>query len=310
MENPKDLSPLAKGDLEIGKALSFPVYDRQGMLLLAAGQSIVTSKQLDELAQKGLYKNPRWSSPSVLQPKQAKGSIKPGMEMRSALLKQLAEEPSETGASLKMNLIGQTDVFPVKLVGAHGREAFVVSHPMKDGSCIFTKEGQNWEFRSFYGLSVYHFTAMVEKVLLSPYPLLVMSWPQEQQLESTPIRSARRVACEVPATVRLNAGDKHPRNAVVLNLSTGGAELQLTSGGVLTVGEDILLAFQLHVSGRKYLFELPARVVGDHAGQGDKNSYGLAFNVLKDTDFAAIHAFVCEKLVYKLESPLYSLGNP
>lgn len=309
MENPKDLSPLAKGDLEIGKALPFPIYDRQGMLLLAAGQSIATTKQLDELALKGLYQNPRWSS-SVSQFKQAKGSVRPGVEIRSALLKQLAEEPSETGASLKMNLIGQSEVFPVKLVGAHGREAFVVSHPMRDGSCIFTKEGQNWEFRSFYGLSVYHFTAMIEKVLLSPYPLLVMSWPQEQQLESTPIRSARRVACEVPATVRLNAEDTHPRNAVVLNLSTGGAELKLTSGGVMAVGGEILLAFQLHISGRKYLFELPARVVGHHAGQGDKSCYGLAFNPLKDSDFAAIHAYVCERLVLKLESPLYSLGNP
>ena len=43
--------------------------------------------------------------------------MKPGVEIRSAFLKQLAEEPSETGASLKMNLIGQSDVFPVKLVG-------------------------------------------------------------------------------------------------------------------------------------------------------------------------------------------------
>jgi hypothetical protein len=308
VENPKDLSPLAKGDLEIGKALPFPIYDRHGVLLLAAGQSIATSKQLDELASKGLYQNPRWS-PSMLQSRQAKGTVKPGVEIKSALLKHLAEEPSETGASLKMNLIGQAEVFPVKLVGAHGREAFVVSHPMRDGSCIFTKEGQNWEFRSFYGLSVYHFTAMIEKVLLSPHPLLVMSWPQEQQLEFTPIRSTRRVACEVPATVRVNADDVQPRNAVVLNLSTGGVELKLTSGGVLAVGVEILLAFQLQISGRKYLFELPARVVTHHGEQGAKNSYGLAFNTLKDSDFAAIHAFVCERLVLKLESPLYSAGN-
>lgn len=309
MDTPKELSPLAKGDIEIGKALPFAIYDRQGVLLLAEGQAITSTKQLDELATKGLYHNPRWASSLSIQNKATMGTVSPTVLARMQVSKASIQDPSETGSFLKMNLPGQADVFPVRLVGALGRAAFVISHPMKDEACIFTKEGQVWEFKTFYGLSIYRFSAMVEKVLLSPYPMLVMSWPQETHLESKPIRATRRAWCEVPATLKnaqgQSAGELY--NGVIHNISTGGLEFESLAPCKLRERAEVQVAFQLFLQDRRYLLELKARVMSVQSSPVAQGSvFGLAFEPLPDDLFSVVHGYVCDRLVRKLESPLYT----
>ncbi|HEY1059326.1 MAG TPA: flagellar brake protein [Limnobacter sp.] len=312
MDNPKDLSPLAKGEIELGKPLPFAIYDRQGVLLLAAGQALTTEKQLEELAAKGLYHNPRWAQQGfAVQNKSTMGTVAPSgpQPVRTASVKAPPDDPTETGNLLKMNLPGQADTFTVRLVGALGKEAFVTSHPVKDSQFVFIKEGQVWEFKSFYGLSVYRFKAQVEKILLSPHPLLVMSWPQDGHLEHKAIRTTRRVSCEVPATGRLlaDAADVPPVKGVIRNLSTGGVEFEAFASTNWLDNAQVMLAFQLLLTGRKYLLELPARVVTVNKTDTQKMPrFGMAFEQMDDADFAAIHAYVFEHLAQKLESPLYS----
>jgi hypothetical protein len=306
VDNQKELSPLAKADIELGKPLAFPIYDQQGKLLLAAGKAITTQRQLDELSVKGLYRNPRWSH--VAATVATRGSVKPEAEIRSNAPKAVqAEEAFETGSVLRMSVPGQPDVFNVRLVGTLGKEAFVVAHPMRDSACIFVKEGQVWEFKAFYGLSIFRFTAMAEKVLLSPYPMVVFSWPQDGHSETRNVRSARRIACEIPAAVRLGEPGSLTVTAVVTNLSTGGAEARLSSFQTVKTGTTVFVAFQLSIAGRKYLFELNAKVASQDLA-GDTNVLGLAFGEMDNAQFFAIHAFVCDRLITKLGSPLYGAG--
>ncbi|WP_370262560.1 PilZ domain-containing protein [Limnobacter sp.] len=302
MDNPKELSPLPKGEVELGKPLPFAIYDQQGTLLLAAGQTIATSKQLDELSGKGLYHNPRWATPAY--GKQALGTVKPEAGgVKTSYVKAQVEDPSETGINLRM--IAQTggEAFQVKLVGTYGREAFVVTHPMRDGKCVFVKEGQLWDFKSFFGLSMYKFTAMVDKVLLSPHPLLVMSWPQPQQFEARAVRTTRRVNCELPAVVR------HPRlgepcNGIIANMSTGGVEFKTPVNGPFEVGQVLSLSFQALLADRKFVLELQGKVVSLGV-QAELRSLGISFVELDNTAFAAIHAYVYDRLTHRLGSPLY-----
>lgn len=314
LENIAELSPLAKGDVEIGKSLPFPVYDRTGQLLLAQGQAIQTERQLSDLLSKGLYHNPRWAQQATEGRKPARGSIAPLTNPRLMTSKAAVEDPSETGTSLKMSLADTTESFSVRLVGALGKEAFLVSHPMQGGKCVFVKEGQLWSFRCFYGLSIYRFTAQVEKVLLSPYPLLVLSWPHETHSEFQPIRSARRVSCDLPATVRLPGctDEAASKNVRIRNISTGGVELEpLDAAQRLVIGEQVELAFQLNLGGRKFLLELNGTAVSEQTHPDSKKPrYGMAFGPVADTHFSAIHAYVCDRLMNKLESPLYAKENP
>ncbi|MDZ7654065.1 MAG: hypothetical protein U5L03_16700 [Burkholderiaceae bacterium] len=57
-----DLQPVARLDVRVGRPIPFPVYDRSGRLLLAAGQVVTDGKALDALIERGLYANPRWGS--------------------------------------------------------------------------------------------------------------------------------------------------------------------------------------------------------------------------------------------------------
>lgn len=307
MDNPKDLSPLAKGDIEIGKALPFAIFDRSGVLLLAEGQAVNSQKQLDELAEKGLYHNPRWAMRFAIQPGKPQGDTAP--LLRTLPLKQVFEDPFETGSQLKMFVQGQSkDPFPVRLIGSIPQAAILVSHPLRDGKCIFTKEGQMWEFHATYGLSLYRFSSMIEKVLLSPHPLLVMSWPHETHLESQAIRRAKRVACDLPATIRLNpdmpGAASESVTAVIDNVSTGGLELLFSKDITLKIGQIIVVAFQVVLDERKYLIECDAEIVSKSARQS--SAYGLTLKSLKDDQFAVIHAFVNDRLIHRLGPQLFT----
>lgn len=309
MDNSKDLSPLAKGDIEIGKALPFAIFDRTGVLLLAEGQAVTSQKQLDDLASKGLYHNPRWSSKFTIQP----GKVQPDSVLLSRTLpvKQTFEDPFETGNQLKMFAQGQSrDPFPVRLIGSIPNAAVLVTHPMRDGKCIFAKEGQVWDFQATYGLSFYRFSAMVEKVLLSPHPMLVMSWPHATHLESQAIRRARRVTCDLPATIRLNgskSGSVESITAVIDNISTGGLELSFAKAVSFNVGQSISIAFQIILDDRKYLIECDAEVVSKPRDSAPTSStFGFALKSLSDEQFAVIHAFVSDRLNHRLGPQLFT----
>lgn len=310
MDNSKDLSPLAKGDIEIGKALPFAIFDRAGVLLLAEGQAVSSQKQLDELAEKGLYHNPRWHTKLSIQPGKPQ-QIDAVPLLRTLPIKQSFEDPFETGSQLKMFAQGQSkDPFQVRLIGSIPQTAILVTHPLRDGKCVFTKEGQVWEFQATYGVSLYRFSAMIEKVLLSPHPLLVMSWPHETHVESQTIRRTRRVNCDLPATVRLNvdkATEAEASTAVIHNLSTGGLELLFPKAVTLAIGKTISLAFQIVLDDRKYLIECSAEVVSKPRDSGvSSSSYGLVLKSLDDDQFAVIHAFVSERLNHRLSPQLFS----
>ena len=309
MDNPKDLSPLAKGDIEIGKALPFAIFDRSGVLLLAEGQAVNSQKQLDELAAKGLYHNPRWANKFVIQP--GKSQMDPNALPRMLPAKQAFEDPFETGSQLKMSAPGQSkDPFHVRLIGSIPQAAILITHPMRDGKCVFAKEGQVWEFQATYGLSIYRFSSMIEKVLLSPHPLIVMSWPHETHLESQAIRRARRVNCDLPATIRLNgsqSGSVESITAVIDNISTGGLELLFAKAVSFKIGQSISIAFQIILDDRKYLIECDAEVVSKPRDSGPSSStYGFALKSLNDEQFAVIHAFVSDRLNHRLGPQLYS----
>lgn len=310
MDNSKDLSPLAKGDIEIGKALPFAIFDRTGVLLLAEGQAVTSQKQLDDLASKGLYHNPRFSTPKyTVQPTKSELDSAPLTRMLPE--KQHFEDPFETGSQLKMFVQAQSkDSFSVRLIGSIPFAALVLTHPMRDGKCVFAKEGQVWDFQATYGLSIYRFSSMIEKVLLSPHPLLVMSWPHETHLESQTVRRAKRVNCDLPASIRLNAekaATEDPISSVIDNISTSGLELRFAKNLPLSVGQTISIAFRISLDDRKYLIECEADVVSKSRDVGLASScYGLTFKSLKNDQFSVIHAFVNERLIHRLSPQLFS----
>lgn len=302
----RDLSPLPKSDVKIGEPLKFPIYDGEGQLLLAAGQTVSSDRQLEELAEKGLYQNPRWAS-QVVHSRAAAGTVAPKGELKTSSRKSEQEDPSESGSTMKMAPDGSDDSFIVKLVGTVGREAFLVTHPVRDQGLVYIKEGQVWEFRAFYSTSVFRFKTPIQKVILAPHPLVIAAWPQEPQMEARVIRAARRVLCDLPAIVKVNvAGQVSASPGTVSNLSASGAEFTTWHKLKVTAGDRIRLAFQIVLHDHKFLLEPEAQVVSVNESADKAHVHlGLSFDQLRPDEFAPIHAFIQGRLVQRLESPLY-----
>ncbi|MDH4396693.1 MAG: flagellar brake protein [Limnobacter sp.] len=304
----KDLSPLSRSSIKIGEELSHPIFGEDGQLLLAAGQVVQSEKQLDELAVKGLFQIPQWAS-RVVQSRSSAGTISPKADLRSSSRKHELEDPSESGSVLKMSVEGSEETYIVKLIGTIRRDAFLVTHPTRDGALVFIKEGQFWDFRAFYGTSVYHFNVKVEKVVLAPFPLMVMSWPMETQVESKVIRAARRIKCDIPTAMRVGS-EPEVVNGYINNISTGGVEFVTRHKLKAGRGDIVRIAFQIILGDRKYLLEPAVTVMSSNREESDDQlKLGLAFSALDDREFAAIHAFVDHRLIQRIESPLYSKIN-
>lgn len=302
-----DLTPLPKGDIQVGEAVKFPVFDADGKLLLAAGQVVYSEKQLSELSEKGMFCNPRWAE-KLVSSRRAAGSVKPTPSVYKPAKATPSEDPAESGRMLRMSLPGDDHASVVKLIGEIGKEAFLVTHPMRDNTYVFIKEGQTWEFRAFYGTSVFRFESLVEKVLLNPYPMVICAWPIETTKESRLIRSAKRVSCHLVSTMRVKEPQPLVMGGIITNLSTGGLEIRASSTHAknLEKGRVVDLGFQVMLADRKFLVEAKVTIMSK-VDDDDGIKLGCSFSVLSDVNFGLIHGYVMDQSIHKIEPNLYTV---
>lgn len=180
----RDLFPLARADVEVGKPIAFPVYDRAGRLLLACGQVVSDRRSLEALLQRGMYVNPRWRSDDepidrggraeerpedeapapadVLDSLLLPGAAARGRKRRSIPAWRLLHMWSEGGRA--------EDAMTVTLIGMHEGRSILITAPERDKRLVFVKEGTLFHFRGFSGELVYEFDAPVRKVRFEPFP--------------------------------------------------------------------------------------------------------------------------------------------
>jgi c-di-GMP-binding flagellar brake protein YcgR len=270
----RDLQPLARIDIRIGKPIPFPVYDRSGRLLLARGQVVSDPRALDALVERGLFVNPRWNSDDVMVVERddeddSEGELQPAPEFRGmppltdGKAQSKKTRPLAAWRMLRMWSEGGSadDAMSVKLIGVHEGKSIVITAPERDGRLAFVKEGVMFHFRGFSGELVYEFNAPVQKVRFEPYPYLHVGWPQGWQVGKRRLREARRVRTEVPCILyRDPATTSAFVKGVLTDLSTGGAALQLKDP-INGLNDLVRLAFRLQVAGQQVLFEIDAKPV-------------------------------------------------
>src|SRR5512142_1702944 len=110
----KDLQPIRKNEIEIGKPLLWPVYDKNKNLLLRDGVVVQTQRQLDLLIANGLYRDPRWHRERVRVTKRE--------EPKPAAAKR-AEENLVPFSSIKF---GIGDAFQMQPMNTYSKERYYV----------------------------------------------------------------------------------------------------------------------------------------------------------------------------------------
>ncbi len=306
----EDLQPLARSDLVIGRPLPFPIFDRSGDLLLAAGQAVQSEMQLQLLCTRGLYRNPRWhpavSVPGLRAVRRVEGAVDPDGDVAVTRQIRAATDDALGIQSLKMVSESGTHEYAVRLLGVNPDTSLIVTAPTEDGKLIFVKEGQSFKFQGFFGQSILTFNATIVKVQFAPFPYIHLSWPDAARIKRRHVRQARRAHCKQPCVIYFKRGGNDKQvHGFVINLSVGGAEVVVPNDAP-DLSEHLTLAFRIVVDGKRLLVEAGGRIVrGQPEVRADGTHYGIGFADMTDELKLAIHAYIHELLVAQLECPLH-----
>lgn len=310
------LQPLAGADVSIGLPLRFPIYDRNGKLLLAAGQVVQTEGQLKALQASGLYRNPRWSEaqPPVFRRPKADNGYDPRITQLTIPLERSTSQgytvkQEEAGSSwmLRMSTEAGGQEYSVRLLGVNDGKSLIVSAPTEENKVVFIKEGSQYKFKGFFGQSIVIFTAAVAKVCFSPSPYLHLAWPDSTKITTRVVRNSRRARCNLPVVVYCSRGATEAQdNGFITDLSVGGADVALRDP-LPADAESVRVVFRVQVATKRIMIDTVARVIRQKATAAEAstgaNHYAVEFLDLSDEQVLAVHAYIHELLVEKLECP-------
>jgi hypothetical protein len=150
--NLAELQPLARLDVAVGQPIPFPVFDRDGRLLLSAGQLVTDEDHRNALLDSGFYNNPRWQGVAPWWSFRSRpGGDDDGQAAESHSLPQRMPKTVAGHRLLRMWSLGGSpqDGMTVKLIGEHEGRSLILSAPERDGKYVFVKEGVHYAFRGF-----------------------------------------------------------------------------------------------------------------------------------------------------------------
>ncbi len=282
-----DLTPIRKDDIEIGKPLSWPVYDSKKNLLLKEGYVVETQSQLDMLIAKGLFRNPAWSK-QVHEEKFGEKENAPRQDILS-----FAEAGLQVGDTLQMQ-IENDQRYGVRLIGYLEKKSLLVTAPSSSESLILMRAGQTVVMRFFSGKNAYAFASSVLRVANTPYPHLHLAYPLE--VRGKKIRKSARASANIPGSVWKESEPERKFPCILEDISFSGA--QLSSASPLGEPGDILKLY-LRISNEGAVAYVSPRCVikrTSEIGSGEhcRCSYGVEF---RDLDQA--ESFALQVLVYR-----------
>lgn len=284
--------PVDKRELHIGQEVLWNLYDREHRLLLARGVIIETTRQIEQLAERGLFRKLNLHNKSDKLSERKDG----GSDSRKEF-KGLEEIKLAIGDSL--HLQSQADKqslrYAVKLIGFLRGKSVIVTTPTQDGSVLLMRDGLSFIVRLFSGKSVYAFPANIFKVANVPYPHLHLTWPKE--VKGLVIRSGARVNVSLIAATTNAEGVNGA--ARLDDLSTGGCSL-FSATRLGNPDDHIRLKFRITVSELEQYLDLEGIIrnvrLNPDITTAQQMQHGIQFVHLPPKDQIALTAYVYHAL--------------
>ncbi len=275
-----ELTPIRKGDIEVGKPLPWPVYDRKKNLLLAYGHIVESQHQLDLLMENGLYRNPAWKKTA---PAERLGEKEDLSRLEIVRFTSIGIEPGEI---LQMQISDETEQrYGVRLIGFLEKKSVLVTPPVVNEEVILMRAGQGVMLRGFAGKHAYAFSSTVLRVCNMPYPYLHLSYPIE--VRGMKIRKAVRTRSNVIGSVWREENPGRKFSCTIEDISFTGA--QITSEENLGEADArIVLYFRVAGQGSAAYVTAPAVIRRIFETEGTKHRFGIEFMNLEQGDSFAL----------------------
>lgn len=201
-----------------------------------------------------------------------------------------AAERSRYG--LRVSINEGDKFFAVSALGVvRERRYLMVTAPANEQhELIAVTKGQTLVCRWFNATTAYRFRATITKIAFEPIPLLFLELPNH--IEHSAVRDLPRALANIRALVRA----AWPAEAVVVDLSLGGARIAVADQLPLQKGDTAELLMWPQLLGRDYLLRLQCTVSGvlgnAHRKHPEIFFYGLSFNAVGDQEQLVLHSCV------------------
>jgi c-di-GMP-binding flagellar brake protein YcgR len=296
-----DLQPVRKDEIELGKPLRWPVYDKNKKLLMQQGQIVQTARQLEILVENGLFRDPKWHPQRVVYRRPPPEPRKPETESKAVgQATSFASIKLGIGDSLHMQPLGEQgrERYLVRFIGYVEKRSILVTAPMADGQVLLIRDGQSFVLRAFSGKSVYAFNASVLRSCAVPYPYLHLSYPTSVQ--GVTVRKAHRVKVHVVAVARTGASGDQGLPCCIVDLSSHGAMVD-AKAPLGALNDAITLALRLHIAETEVCLTLPAAIRNLRsetlAQGGTVIHHGVEFQGVETQDRMALQNFIYQSLI-------------
>ncbi|MDH5485778.1 MAG: flagellar brake protein [Gammaproteobacteria bacterium] len=197
-----------------------------------------------------------------------------------------------------------------RIIGHARNQSIIISAPRVEGRLPMLREGQRFVVRMLQGSRVSAFESEVLKYLITPYPHVHLSQPED--VESIVVRGARRVETSLVVSVQAEhvEPDTTPGSANMLNTSATGALIQ-TDHQLGEPGDKMIISLELTVASiQKYLriaaiirnLSTPAQRLQE--GSKDTSNlfrHGVEFLNVNDEQRLILSAFIHEQIVLQME---------
>lgn len=301
------LQPVRRTDIKIGSPLPYPVYDALGRLLLRAGETIDTERQLSTLHEQGLYlaegdavrpaRSPgRAFDPLPSEAGEPLAEAEGGRETRK-----LGELKLAPGKTLYIDFLTATNRprVALRLVGLLEGGGVMISAVNADGGVVPFRDNELLFVRVLTASGVATFEAKVLKVHFTPFPYVVTSYPDlaifhlmraHERVDTQLICSAVNLSRPVMGEPRLHAG-------VMKNISASGCQIEAPPD-IADAGDRLRLGFKLEAAGEEHVLSVIAELRGIKSfGDADKRRFGLQFVELGTSERLVVEHFIFHALV-------------
>jgi c-di-GMP-binding flagellar brake protein YcgR len=278
------LTRLRPGELPLGVPLPWPIFGKNGVLLLAAG-CVVPSEYAQDLLNAGLYRV-------------RNDSNHPDADLTNRGEKSKRDLPGLVCAVESMQLsfleVGNKErtVLPVDYLGMVPESSLMVTQPQRAGRLVPLTNGQNVGINMFVGKHVHSFISQVMCSYKFPVPYVHLSYPES--FKTSTLRRSKRV--ELMLLALLTKGEDISLPVSIVDLCSTGTAF-LCEYDVGEPGTQIKLSFSLAVGGQSHPLTTSGVIRGiRHIKSKQTFRYGVELTDLTDEQRLTIQAFIYENL--------------
>lgn len=280
-------------DFDVGIPLAWSLYDRDGSLVLKAGEVLETQTQREAMLTKGLYREPGAERCSA---RRREAGENDAPELAGERLLPLERIKLAIGDSFQIQ--SQTDPaesrYYVRLIGYLKGKSVLVTVPEADGRLCLVREGQAFVVRFFAGRNAYAFAASVLRSSSMPFPHMHLSYPS--QVRGLVVRAGERVPVRISCAIAIPDDVRTVAVAGLLtNLSISGGMLS-SKTRLGNKGDPVSIKFRMDIHEIEFLTTIDATIRSVSRDEAGEFLHGIRFTGLSNEVAIALTALVYQKL--------------